>query len=101
MGEDNHEYFTHLLLIGVLYLLIGVVMGMYIGGSVDHTLSPVYAHVNLAGFVLMAVLSGGYRAFLTMAETGLVAKLAGHANQAVVLGHYTQAVPGGADHWPR
>ncbi len=30
-------------------------------------------------------------------EVGLVAKLAGHANPAVTLGHYTQAVRGGAD----
>lgn len=30
-------------------------------------------------------------------EVGLVAKLAGHANAVVTLGHYTQAVRGGAD----
>ena len=28
-------------------------------------------------------------------EVGLVAKLAGHSNPAVTLGHYTQAVRGG------
>jgi integrase len=30
-------------------------------------------------------------------EVGLVAKLAGHANPSVTLGHYTQAVRGGGD----
>jgi integrase len=30
-------------------------------------------------------------------EVGLVAKMAGHANPNVTLGHYTQAVRGGAD----
>ena len=30
-------------------------------------------------------------------EVGLVAKLAGHANAAITLSHYTQAVQGGAD----
>ena len=30
-------------------------------------------------------------------EVGLVAKLAGHANPAVTLGHYTQAVRGGSE----
>ena len=30
-------------------------------------------------------------------EVGLVAKLAGHSNPAVTLGHYTQAVRGGAE----
>lgn len=30
-------------------------------------------------------------------EVGLVAKLAGHANPAVTLAHYTQAVRGGAE----
>ena len=29
-------------------------------------------------------------------EVGLVAKLAGHSNAVVTLGHYTQAVRGGA-----
>lgn len=30
-------------------------------------------------------------------EVGLVAELAGHANPTVTLGHYTQAVRGGAE----
>jgi len=30
-------------------------------------------------------------------EVGLVARLAGHSNPAVTLGHYTQAVRGGAE----
>jgi integrase len=30
-------------------------------------------------------------------EVGLVARLAGHANPVVTLGHYTQAVRGGGD----
>jgi integrase len=30
-------------------------------------------------------------------EVGLVAKLAGHANPTVTLGHYTQAVRGGSE----
>lgn len=30
-------------------------------------------------------------------EVGLVAKLAGHANANVTLGHYTQAIRGGQD----
>jgi len=30
-------------------------------------------------------------------EVGLVAKLAGHANPAVTLGHYTQAIRGGEE----
>ncbi len=34
-------------------------------------------------------------------EVGLVAKLAGHANAVVTLGHYTQAVRGGATWWRR
>ena len=41
--------------VGSLYLLIGIGLGMFMGGSGDHTLSPLHAHINLVGFVLMTL----------------------------------------------
>jgi len=57
------------LVIGSLYLLIGVVVGMYMGGSSDYTLAPVHAHINLVGFVLMALFGLIYRQIPSMART--------------------------------
>lgn len=49
------------LLTGCLYLLIGIGMGSYMGGSGDHTLMPVHAHINLLGFTLMTIFGLAYR----------------------------------------
>lgn len=49
------------IVIGALYLIVGIVMGSYMGGSGDHTLAPVHAHINLLGFTLMTVFGIGYR----------------------------------------
>ena len=38
------------LVMGACYLLVGVLFGMYMGGSGDHSLAPVHAHINLLGF---------------------------------------------------
>ncbi len=35
------------LLIGSLYLLVGVILGMYMGGAQNFELAPVHAHINL------------------------------------------------------
>jgi hypothetical protein len=59
------------LVIGSLYLVVGISIGMYMGGSGDHTLIPVHAHINLLGFVLMSVFGLVYRQFPAMAENVL------------------------------
>lgn len=49
------------IVIGSLYLLVGITLGSYMGGSGDHTLAPVHAHINLLGFTLMTVFGIAYR----------------------------------------
>lgn len=48
------------LVMGSLYLLVGILFGMYMGGSGDRTLAPIHAHINLLGFTLMTVFGLGY-----------------------------------------
>jgi hypothetical protein len=55
------------LVVGSLYLLVGIILGMYMGGSGDHTLAPVHAHINLLGFTLMTVFGIAYRVMPEMA----------------------------------
>jgi hypothetical protein len=59
------------LIMGSLYLLVGITIGMYMGGSGDHTLAPAHAHINLLGFTLMTVFGLVYRVFPPMAASGL------------------------------
>jgi hypothetical protein len=44
----------------VLYALVGMGLGMMMGASGDHTLSPVHAHINLLGWASLAVMGAFY-----------------------------------------
>ncbi|MBI1415858.1 MAG: cytochrome-c oxidase [Limimaricola sp.] len=59
------------LVMGCLYLIAGISIGMYMGASTDHTLVPAHAHINLLGFTLMSVFGLVYRVVPAMAESGL------------------------------
>jgi hypothetical protein len=49
--------------VSVLYLVIGVAMGIFMGASQDFTLRPVHAHVNLLGFTTLAIAGVIYSVF--------------------------------------
>jgi hypothetical protein len=56
------------LVMGAVYLLVGILIGAYMGGSGDSTLVPVHAHINLLGFTLMTLFGLGYRLIPGLAE---------------------------------
>lgn len=49
--------------LSVLYLIVGVGMGIAMGASQDFTLRPVHAHVNLLGFTTLALAGLIYSVF--------------------------------------
>ena len=49
------------LVVGAVYLLVGIGLGGYMGASGDHSLMPIHAHINLLGFVLMTIFGLCYR----------------------------------------
>jgi hypothetical protein len=55
------------LLTGTVFILIGMVLGAWMGATNDHTLAPLHAHINLLGFVLPAIFALVYRAWPAMA----------------------------------
>lgn len=55
------------IVIGSLYLLVGIILGSYMGGSGDHSLAPVHAHINLLGFTLMTLFGVAYRVIPSLA----------------------------------
>lgn len=41
---------------GVVYVSAGMLLGVYMGINQDFTLAPAHAHLNLVGFVIMALM---------------------------------------------
>jgi len=57
--------------LGVLYLLIGIAMGMEMAATHNFALMPVHAHINLLGWVTSTVMWLVYRANPQMASNAL------------------------------
>ena len=54
------------ILIGIVFLAIGVFIGMYMAAADNPDLAVVHAHINLLGFTLMMVFGLTYHAFPAM-----------------------------------
>lgn len=57
--------------VGSLYLVLGISLGIYMGGSGDHSISPLHAHINLLGFVVMMLFGLVYHLFPAAGGSGL------------------------------
>lgn len=51
----NHSRSRAWLCAAVVYLCVGVALGVAMGASGDHSLAPLHAHINLLGWVSMAL----------------------------------------------
>lgn len=60
--------------LAVLYLLAGVGLGLFMAASHDHSMFPVHAHLNLLGWVSMALFGCFYRLW-PAAASGRLAKV--------------------------
>ena len=49
--------------LAVLYLIVGIALGIAMGASQDFTLRPVHAHINLLGWTTMALAGLTYSVF--------------------------------------
>jgi uncharacterized membrane protein len=59
---------------GLLFLVAGMSFGLFMGGSQDYRFIPVHAHLNLLGFVLMAIFGIAYHVWPKMQE-GLLCRI--------------------------
>jgi len=59
------------LITGTIFLVVGLLIGMYMGGSGDHTLALGHAHINLIGFVLSVIFALTYRSYADMGASRL------------------------------
>jgi hypothetical protein len=55
----------------VLYFIIGVAIGVYMAGSHDLAIAPVHAHINLIGWVSLALAALIYKAYPAAAASPL------------------------------
>ena len=59
------------LLCAVTYFVIGIALGVYMGASGNHGQFPAHAHINLLGWVSMALIGLLYRVFPAAAQSAL------------------------------
>ncbi len=59
------------LLLATILLIIGVVMGIYMGATGEFQYSPVHAHINLVGWASLALFGLVYRAYPELATRKL------------------------------
>ena len=62
---------SNFFLTAAIFALIGMVWGIQMSATHDHTLSPAHGHLNLIGFVLMSVYGAFYALSPAAAESGL------------------------------
>jgi cbb3-type cytochrome oxidase subunit 1 len=55
----------------VVYAIFGMALGIYMAASNDHGQAPTHAHVNLLGWVSMAIFGLAYRVFPSLAQGAL------------------------------
>jgi len=63
-----------LIKIGILYLLVGMGMGVYMGATQDFSMHPVHAHINLLGWTLMGISGLVFHVFPQL-EQSVLAKI--------------------------
>jgi len=55
--------------VAVLYVVAGMGLGIFMGISEDHSMMPAHAHINLVGWVSMALYALVYRVWPEVAES--------------------------------
>jgi hypothetical protein len=74
--------------IGVVYLFVGMMWGMHMGESEDFSMMPAHAHLNLLGWVTMAI----YGTFYALTHASLSPRLA-WTNFALAAGGVAVMIP--------
>lgn len=59
------------ILMAIVYALLGMVLGLWMGAQEDYTHVPVHAHINLVGWASMALFGLLYRSYPELAKSRL------------------------------
>jgi hypothetical protein len=55
----------------ILFMVLGISVGIYMSASGDHGLTGLHAHINLVGWASMGIFAALYRAFPALEESKL------------------------------
>ncbi|MAZ03299.1 MAG: hypothetical protein CMN56_09190 [Sneathiella sp.] len=55
----------------IIYIILGMALGIYMAASQDHSQMPTHAHLNLLGWVTMALMGLIYKNWPAVAEAKL------------------------------
>lgn len=55
----------------ILFMVLGVFVGIYMSASGDHNLTALHAHVNLVGWASMGIFAALYKVFPALEESKL------------------------------
>jgi uncharacterized membrane protein len=64
----------YFMVLAVICAVLGMALGIHMSASHDHTMAPVHAHMNLIGWVSMAIFAGYYHA-VAKARQGLLPRI--------------------------
>ena len=59
------------ILMGIVYAVLGMTLGLWMGINKDLTLTPLHAHLNLVGWASMAIFGLIYRGYSDVASSRL------------------------------
>ena len=66
-----NQFARRFLLCAIAYVIVGMFLGIFMGGSEDFTLAPVHAHMNLVGWASMGLFALYYNAVPAACETSM------------------------------
>lgn len=70
-GDKMKRIDLYFLLLATALLVCGAVLGIVMGAKEDFQLTPVHAHLNLAGWASLALFGLTYRSYPSLASTPL------------------------------
>lgn len=65
------EIDTLYVVIGAVWLVIGIILGIVMGATENFALMPLHAHINLVGFACHSIFGLAYRQWPAMKASGL------------------------------
>lgn len=68
-----HAIDIRFILMGIVYAVLGTLLGLWMGVSEDLTHQPLHAHINLVGWATMALFGLIYRAYPALGLSKLAA----------------------------
>jgi hypothetical protein len=72
-GNQVKAYDSTYVVLGALWLVIGMILGIVMGASHNFGMTPIHAHINLVGFACHSIFGLMYRQWPAMKSSGLAA----------------------------